>query len=178
MTIHWSVVNQTGATPLKESPSSRSYELPKTYQLKVGPHVPLPTPCLNTDWLDLVWVLCRQPQLLWAHRDTWEQSAHSWSWAENSDPRGLSHRGTAHPLPDSRTILGEEVGRLQELGVGEYLNKTALSRCGGPTPTCTILCSCWHFIIYLCWFELTIFNCNILDNMYIKCNLDNSINSE
>lgn len=58
MTIHWSVVNQTGATPLKESPSSRSYELPKTYQLKVGLHEPLPTPCWNTDRLDLVWVLC------------------------------------------------------------------------------------------------------------------------
>lgn len=156
MTIHWSVVNQTGTTPLKVSPSSRSYELPKTYQLKVGPHEPLPTPCWNTDWLDLVWVLCGSCvgnhsccELTGTHENSQRTAGRG---QRTATPEGSATKGQHTLSPDSRTILGEEVGRLQELGVGEYRNKTAFSRCGGLTLTCTILCSCLHFItnIYLC----------------------------
>ena len=53
------------ATPLKESnpPSSSRHKLPFHAQLGGGVLWALPSPCWDADWLDLVQVLCRQPQL-------------------------------------------------------------------------------------------------------------------
>lgn len=62
-------VNQPGTRPLKKSdtPFPRRHQLSRTPQLGVWAHEVLSAPCWNVICLDLLQVLCRQPQLLSVH---------------------------------------------------------------------------------------------------------------
>lgn len=69
--IHWSTVDLPGTTTLKKlDPSPRSHALWLTPQIKLRACEPLPSALWSIDWLDLIQVLCRRQQLLWAHRCT------------------------------------------------------------------------------------------------------------
>lgn len=56
--VHW------GMSKLLVTTSHAALNAP---QLGVGPQGPLPCPCWAVSWLDLMWSLCRQPQLLRVH---------------------------------------------------------------------------------------------------------------
>lgn len=65
--IHWSMVHLPGDTTLKKTEfTSGSHQLSRAPQPRVGVHETLPH--YAVDLLDLVWVLCRQPELLWFHK--------------------------------------------------------------------------------------------------------------
>lgn len=65
--IHWSMVHLPEDITLKktEFTSPGSHQLSRAPQPRVGVHETLPY--YVVDLLDLVWLLCRQPELLWFH---------------------------------------------------------------------------------------------------------------
>lgn len=83
--IHWSMSGLPMAAQQKNnySTSSRSNQLPIAHLFGVGPPCKLLTHLYwSFGWLDLVQILCRQPQLPWVH----ECSSHVISWRQHSSP--------------------------------------------------------------------------------------------
>lgn len=58
---HISMVNLLGRIPLKKIASlfPSSHQMWTASHLGIGPCIPLPHPCWNVDWLNLVQILCR-----------------------------------------------------------------------------------------------------------------------
>lgn len=89
--IQWSVVDLLTATPLSQKDS-----LSSTIRcISIAPQVQVwvPIPCQNVYQLDLVLVLCKQPQLLWAPGTlvSYSHAGPPWSGSYNSLPPFVWH---------------------------------------------------------------------------------------
>lgn len=64
------MVSTPGTTPLEKA-DSLSQQASAVTALQLGTGAPEPQPSeRDGDWIDLVWVVRRQPQLLWFHTST------------------------------------------------------------------------------------------------------------